>query len=158
MIQDAARQLTTLLRQELALCQELKPLLEQEYEILCQPQIGPLNRITEEKQRLVSHMQTQGRQRDLVLKQLGLPLANPGMEAFLARHRDEQLAATWQQLQEAAAGLRQQNEVNGGIVALGARHARQALDLLKGQEPSSGTYGRRGEVSNHPGSRNLTKA
>ncbi len=71
---------------------------------------------------------------------------------------DHELVGIWAEVERLARTLKQKNAINGGIRTLGQRHARQALDLLKGKEPSAGTYGRRGEVQSQPPAQRLTKA
>jgi flagellar biosynthesis/type III secretory pathway chaperone len=57
-----------------------------------------------------------------------------------------------------AGECRRLNDINGGMVAAGLRHAQLALALLRGQDPLAGVYARSGAAAASTDSRPLAKA
>lgn len=55
-------------------------------------------------------------------------------------------------LRELAIACRKQNEINGGMVAIGLQHTQRLLSLLRGQSPEEDLYTRSGQTSMAPGS------
>ncbi len=79
----------------------------------------------------------------------------PGIEAIVpekraATARLESLThetANPLRLQELAIACRRQNEINGGMVAVGLQHTQRLLSLLRGQTPAEGLYTRHGQAA-----------
>ncbi len=74
------------------------------------------------------------------------------VRAWLARQPDGQLLlARWEALRARLTDLRRRNQSNGLLLELGRRAARQALAILRGEEPVPATYGREPGAGKVPG-------
>lgn len=152
---EQQQQLSSTLSAEYACAQSLLDLLQKEHRILKSTDADALNSISREKQQLVIRMHRHGKEREQLVSRL-----QPGGNTNdLLRHRPEsELTRLWKQLGEIAAKLQQQNEINGGMVALNQRHARQALDILCGRSGNREIYGSRGEYRQMESGKPLAKA
>ena len=140
------------LQRELATGQELLKVVKQEQESLIEGDPEQIEAASNRKRQQVLELQQQVSERDRFLKQLALPTGRRGTSILVQQLAPESLAQKyWGELQQLAARLQKQNEINGGIMALGQRHVRQALELLTGQTGASLTYGPEG---NHRPGRN----
>lgn len=138
--------LAGLLTAELQCANALEAVLKREHDILLSSVPEEITRISAEKQLLMRQLQQQLVQRDQFLLQFSLPPGNPGTDKLLKDQPAESRAAMlWKALRELAVALRDQNEINGGIVSLGQRHTKQALQILSGRKNDNDyTYGPEG--------------
>lgn len=138
--------LAGLLTAELQCAKALEAVLKREHDILLSSVPEEITSISSEKQLLMKQLQQQLVQRDRFLLQFSLPPGNPGTDLLLKDQPAETRAATlWKALRELAVALRDQNEINGGIVSLGQRHTKQALQILSGRKSNNDhTYGPEG--------------
>jgi flagellar biosynthesis/type III secretory pathway chaperone len=113
-------------------------------------------------QQKLEHMQLMEQnigQRNLFLQRLGLSADEQGIEeAVTAAGQNNQLTTNWKNLKETAKELQKQNEINGGIIAIGQRRVKQALDILSGKENLTGTYSQQGETEYSKSNNLHTKA
>ena len=113
-------------------------------------------------QQKLEHMQLMEQnigQRNLFLQRLGLSADEQGIEeAVTAAGQNNQLNTNWNSLKETAKELQKQNEINGGIIAIGQRRVKQALDILSGKENLTGTYSQQGETEYSKSNNLHTKA
>ena len=134
--------LTPLLDQELAAVTELERLLQREYGVLQTRDPAALEQVVSAKQACVEHL------RQLIAHRLDFLLAHgidpnaQGLAAHLQTlpnpERDE-AERIWSALEQMAAQVRAQNEVNGAVIAasrnrvdrtLAILHSRDSLDFL----------------------------
>lgn len=106
-----------------------------------------IEKSTAEKQALIEQLESHTAAHDRFLATLDLAPGRLGTEQYLqtlpaqaAEH------ATWAHLQSLIRECQDQNEINGGIVLLGRRHAAQALEILTGNQERGPVYGRCGEA------------
>src|SRR3569832_2931445 len=96
-----------------------------------------------------------------LLAQAGLALDDAGMAAYLRRcDRDGRLRLDqrWRQIKALLGRCREQNLLNGRIVAVNQRQTQRALAILRGGGPTpEDCYGPRGETINALASRALGK-
>lgn len=147
------------LQQELETGRELLQIIEQEHEFLIQGDPEEIEAVSNKKRQQVQELQRQVAQRDQFLAQHALPAGKEGTESLLQNIPSHCPASKyWRELQAVAAMLQKRNEITGGILALGQRHIRQALEILTGQMGASLTYGPEG--AHRPGcnSQSLVKA
>ena len=142
---ETQQALSRLLSDELQSARELQRTLDQEFDALSQGEADRITEITAQKQlqtlRLGQHLQA----RDRFLAEHKLPAGQQGTDAIVKRLPADAAAANlWQELQSVGRRLRERNEVNGGIIAHGQRHVRQALAILSGQSGTGDTYGPEG--------------
>ena len=147
---------TTHLTAEIGCARELLQTLQQEYRALTRGDIDGIESASRSKQEQMQRLQQQMQHRDHLLRQQGLPPGPAGMEQWLERLDDADATTLWHELQQLAERLQEQNEINGGLVALSQRQVRQALELLGGRSGGSDTYGPAG--GHHPGHRSQTLA
>lgn len=153
------QQLASLLSAEIACAQDLLQILEQEYQALTQAQTDQIESISAAKQQQMQQLQQRLLERDRFLLRLSLAPGKRGMDLYLKQtppqHHSQSL---WEELQALARRLREQNEINGGIVSLGQRYVQQALNLLTGRSSSGDTYGPAGGHRSAHQAQTLAKA
>ena len=121
-------------------------LLESEHKVLTAGDPEPIKSASQQK---LEHMRLMERNiidRNLFLQKLGLTTDEQGIEKAVSAAHDSQLNTNWNELKEAAKQLQKQNDVNGGIISIGQRRVKQALDILSGKENLTGTYSQQGET------------
>lgn len=142
-------EITRLLSREIDCARILLQTLERENQALTRGEVEEIEAVSALKQQQMQQLQQLLLMRDRFLEHHDLTPGKPGTEQLLERFgQPDNARALWQDLQELAARLREQNEINGGIVALGHQHVRQALDLLTGRCSGNDTYGPAG--NRHP--------
>ena len=147
------------LQEELKTGRELLQVIEQEHEFLIQGDPEEIEAASNQKRQRVQQLQRQVSERDQFLAQHSFPAGKEGMESLLQQTPPDSPARRyWQELQLLATMLQKQNEINGGILALGQRHIRQALEILTGQMGASLTYGPEGNHRPGCNSQSLVKA
>lgn len=152
---EQQQQLSRTLSAEYACAQSLLELLQKEQRILKTEDAEALNSISKDKQQLVIRMHRHSREREQMVNRL----QPDGNTNDLLKNRPEhELKQLWKQLGEIAIELQQQNEINGGMVALNQRHTRQALDILCGRSGDREIYGARGEYRQMESGKPLAKA
>ena len=113
-------------------------------------------------QQKLEHMQLMEQnigQRNRFLQELQLSADEQGIEdAVTAAGQNSQLNTNWNKLKQIAKELQKQNEINGGIIAMGQRRVKQALDILSGKENLTGTYSQQGETEYSKSNNLHTKA
>lgn len=137
--------LEKLLREELAGIEALQQLLQQEYDALRARDITALERLAGEKQASADHLRSLDSARAAYLLEQGFATDRSDLQACLdaAPTREERailhkLAA---ELERAAEQARNQNEINGAVIAAGRGHVEQALAIISGREPLEFLYG-----------------
>lgn len=136
--------LAELLRDEIEATTRLLGLLLREYGALKGGRIEELNEVAEAKQDCLETLQGLARQRGGHLRERGFGADPAGMQACLqghARWEREQLKEIWTELLSVAAQARQQNDINGAIIAASRGHTERALSILRGRDAQSCVYG-----------------
>ncbi|MES9964960.1 MAG: flagellar protein FlgN [Candidatus Sedimenticola sp. 20ELBAFRAG] len=143
---DQQQPLANLLSAELATANQLKSLLEQEYETLRSGNPDQIMAVAQEKESVLQRMRQHDRDRQRFIGRISIATGKESVSAVLESLPEGSPAQKlWHELQEVASALHQQNTINGGMVALGQRHTRQALDILSGKKHDGDTYGPGGE-------------
>lgn len=153
---EQKQQLLRLLSAEYACASSLLELLQKEHQILKSGDPDTLTSISREKQQGVIQMHRHAQQRERLARQL--QTGNAGIGELIKADPESEAAGLWQQLGEIGIQLQQQNEINGGMVALNQRHTRQALEILCGRSSSREIYGSRGEYRQMESGKPLAKA
>lgn len=138
--------LSSLIAKELEMAGDMLALLESEHKVLTAGDPEPIKSASQQK---LEHMRLMERNiidRNLFLQKLGLTTDEQGIEKAVSAAHDSQLNTNWNELKEAAKQLQKQNDVNGGIISIGQRRVKQALDILSGKENLTGTYSQQGET------------
>jgi flagella synthesis protein FlgN len=137
---------------------EFVALLQREQELLKNGDTETLLPLIETKTRLANGLTALSQARENHLARLGLAGGRVGMDAWLARHGDDRLKATWQDLLQLAGEARSLNELNGKLIGLHMRHNHQAFTALMGATDRAMTYGPDGQQQTGLGGRILGKA
>lgn len=153
---DQLQQLSRLLSAEYAAARSLLEILQKEHQVLKSSDADALMAISEEKQQGVIQMHQCARQREQLVNRL--PEGNSGITRLFGTEPGSEAARLWRQLGEIGSKLQQQNQINGGIVALSQRHTRQALDILSGRSGNREIYSSRGEYRQMESGKPLAKA
>ncbi len=139
--------LSTLIEEELELARSMYVLLEDEYEALTDGNPEAITAISKKKLEQLRMMEQHLQQVNFFLLELGLTADTQGAEQAIARTGpDNKLQTKWDELRSMEIKLQRQNEINGGIITIGQRRVKQALDILSGKEGLTGTYGQDGET------------
>lgn len=136
--------LETLLREELAAVEALHDLLRQEHDALRARDAPTLERLAGEKQACADGLRGLETRRLNLLRERGLPTEPPGWTTALAAAAPAErasLAELMTALEHAAAQARDQNDLNGAIIAASRNHIEQALTILSGRDPLDCLYG-----------------
>ena len=137
--------LSHLLSTELESARVLLRTLEQEFAALSRGDAESIAEATAEKQRQTLRMGQHLQMRDRFLSDNACSGGQQGTDALIAQLPvDAGAAILWRDLQQVALQLRDKNEINGGIIAHGQRHLRQAVAILSGQSVNGDTYGPQG--------------
>ncbi len=139
--------LSSLIEEELELASSMHVLLEREYEALTDGNPEEITTISKKKLDRLQGMEQHLQQVNHFLLGLGLTADTRGAEQAIARTGpDMQIQAKWDALRSMEIKLQRQNEINGGIITIGQRRVKQALDILSGKENLTGTYSQEGET------------
>ncbi len=139
--------LSSLLDRELEMARSMHDLLEREYEALTDGDPELITAISKKKLAQLRQMEQHLAKVNLHLLDLGLTADTRGAEQAIARTGpNTQIQSKWDQLRSMEIKLQRQNETNGGIITIGQRRVKQALDILSGKESLTGTYSQEGEA------------
>jgi flagella synthesis protein FlgN len=148
-----------LIQTELVLATNLQEILQREFDILSGDSPTKIEAISREKLKQMQQLTQQLTKRDQLLTTLRLPPGKEGTDILIRQlPQGHELFNYWERLQELSSELQQQNTINGGIVAVGQRRAKQALDILRGKHNIPETYGPEGESRTDATPSSLAKA
>jgi len=143
---------------ELSCADEMRLILTQEHEALLNKEPEQIQLITDSKDAIKNRMQKNLLQRDRFLKTLSLPIGNKGTQALVDYFSGSDAEKNWNEFTKLATALKEQNEINGGIVNLSLRHNRAALNIFTGQSTETYTYGPGGQSRKGTFHQTLAKA
>lgn len=139
--------LSSLIVSELEMAKTMLGLLKSEHAVLVAGDPEAIKSASNQKLEHMRLMEQNINSRSRFLQQLGLSSDEQGIEdAVAAIEQDNKLHSNWNELKATAKQLQKQNEINGGIIAIGQRRVKQALDILSGKESLTGTYSQQGET------------
>lgn len=136
--------LEKLLREELAAIEELRQWLQQEYDALRTRDAAALERIAGEKQISADRLRDLDAARTTYLREQGFTADRQGLQTCLkaAPTREQRgiLHKLASEFERAIEQARDQNEVNGAIIAASRSHVEQALAIISGRDPLEFLY------------------
>ncbi len=139
--------LSSLIATELEMAKTMLKLLEDEHAVLTEGNPDLIQSASQQKLEHMRLMEQNISSRNQFLLRLGLTADEHGIEEVIATMgRNNKLDSSWSELKATAEKLQKQNEINGGIIAIGQRQVKQALDILSGKENLTGTYSQQGEA------------
>lgn len=140
--------LSGIIEQELAAAESMHKLLGLEYEALTDGDPDQIKSISAEKIQQMRLMEQLLAKRNGFLLELGLAPDISAIEtAISGMESNSELRAQWEKFRSVTIKLQKQNDINGGIISIGQRRVKQALDILSGKENLSGTYSQEGETT-----------
>ncbi|MCW8890268.1 MAG: flagellar protein FlgN [Sedimenticola sp.] len=152
-------QLEHLLQAEQICADALLEIVARENSALRANDVEQIQAISNEKKSGMRQMWDCMQQRDKWLSQQNLATGSAGTINLIKQNPSIRSAKLWERLSQTAIKLHEQNEINGGIVALSQRHNKQALDILCGRTSNVGsTYGSKGEQYKAHSGHSLAKA
>lgn len=137
------KQLGDLLQQEVDATTALLASLRQEHAALTTHDAAAIEQIAADKQRLVSTLERLSGQHAQILRNSGHPSSQAGLERYIIEqdpHGIHGLDALWQALKTVSTESRRQNQINGGIIALGRISIQRTLAILRGQSSEQQNY------------------
>lgn len=154
--------LEKLLREELAGIEALRQLLQQEYDALRTRDVAALERLAGEKQASADHLRSLDSARITYLRDQGFTADRQGLQACVnaAPTREERaiLQKLLAEFEHAAEQARDQNEVNGAVIAASRGHVEQMLTMISGRDSLEFLYGHDSRKVYNSGSQPIAKA
>lgn len=135
--------------------------LDEEHVALAGNSVPAIEAASAAKQACLLDLEQDIERQTSLLARTGHASTDEGMTTYL-RHHDQdgrlRLETRWGQIKELLQRCREQNSINGRIVAINQRHAQRALTILRGGGPApEDCYGPRGQTNPVPASRSLGK-
>jgi len=151
---------SAMLTQDQSDIEQLQQLLDSEREALAQRDHAALPELIERKSRCLSALGEHALQRQNWLRAAGLSCDHQGWLNWLEHSRETRAQRDdWEALAEAFRQCREQNEINGKIIARAQHTLGRLLDVMRGQqEGAPELYNAKGRAGNAGGSGTLIKA
>lgn len=142
-----------LLAAEIGAVQRFITLLKAEQEILRGNQLDALEKLMQEKGKLVEELGRIGEARQRWFAAAGIAENRENIEKWLQAQGNPRLSQAWQALQQLAREAKSLNELNGQCIALLSHNNRKLLETLRAPRAGVGVYGPDGQTSLGPASR-----
>jgi len=138
--------LLAILKDDLSNTKSLLDTIRQEKDILITGKPTDIQVISEKKQVLATQFSETAQQRNEILSAGGFPQTLDGLETFIQQTSDNEkqaLQQVWLELKEYLYQCRQENLINGGIIAGGAHTVQHLLNIISGRDNNNNqaTYG-----------------
>jgi len=151
--------LRDMLAQDSNAIQQLKALLIKERELLEQRELEGMQEIVSQKDRLLGNLSYTAKQREQLLRSVGLTTDLAGWKAFLERDAlTLNLIPAWQTLTDEFTECQAANEVNGKMINRSKQTLSHLLNLIRGQVASPSLYTQKGATTNHSSTHTVAKA
>ena len=151
--------LRDMLAQDSSAIQQLKALLTQERELLEQRQLEGMQEIVSQKDHLLGNLSFTARQREQLLRSVGLATDLAGWKTFLERDAlTLSLIPAWQTLTTEFAECQTANEINGKMINRSKQTLSHLLNLIRGQVAAPSLYTQKGSTTNHSSTHTVAKA
>ena len=137
--------LASLLAEEVRTVEEFVAVLKQEEVALVTADLEPLLILAGRKGEFTAKLNALVERREAILKSGGLPPGREGMSRIAATDKSGQSGKLWTQLLSLATQARDQNEINGKLIALHFQHNQRALNTLMEAAGIAMTYGADGQ-------------
>lgn len=146
--------LAALIDAEKSVVDQFVVLLEREQTALQNGVTEPLPEIADAKAPLTLRLNELAIKRNQALAMAGLPPDRAGIEIWLKRYPQADVADAWQRLHATIAAARELNELNGKLIAMRLQYTSQALNALTVAQRHNGMlYGPDGQASPFAGRR-----
>ena len=126
--------------------QQFAELLKLEQTSLSSGNTDELPAFAEQKVKLAVHLNTLSAQRNAALATQGLDADRAGVEAWCAKHPNEnEVVAAWSRILLVAGEARELNRLNGELIQIRMQYNARALEALQGGKNSLALYGPDGQ-------------
>ncbi|MBL8478246.1 MAG: flagellar protein FlgN [Sterolibacteriaceae bacterium] len=142
--------IANLLDQTIGALKEFLAAVADERHCLVKGDTSQLLAIAEKKSALATRLSDLDTRRDAALGAAGLGIGRAGVEAWIAARPVGMRPAahkSWQIYMDLATEARDENELNGKLIAAHLQQNQQALEALLGSSAAGGTYGADGQRS-----------
>ena len=155
-----ALDLQNLLKAEHTAMKKLQHILNQETNLLTSGnELEELGQVTNEKDRLVEELKLLASQREQLFHTSDPSAADTDFESFLnTMPESATLLPLWHQLLSLTASCQELNQMNGAIIKGSEQQLRQAIGLLRNEQPVSANYTETGDTAAMQQSRFLGQA
>lgn len=139
--------LRDILRQEVDAATALLKILGEEYAALTRRDADNMEAVVAAKKEHIATLEHLSKRQVMTLQGAGYALDSDGLQCYVEHHdRDgrHQLRALLDRVKHLLMQCKEQNELNGRLVALGRQHTQHALALLRGEEPAAACYAPKG--------------
>ncbi|MCU0936332.1 MAG: flagellar protein FlgN [Gammaproteobacteria bacterium] len=150
--------LADLIEAERARAERMLEVLGLEREALARRDFPAIEQAAAEKERLIAALESLAERQTAALRSAGVTVTGGRLGEALERAGLPDLVPLWDDLQDLLGQCRQQNLVNGGVIEMSRRFAREVLATLRGTAPGSDLYGRCGERRHTDGGEPLATA
>ncbi|MDJ0808065.1 MAG: flagellar protein FlgN [Gammaproteobacteria bacterium] len=136
-----------ILQAEIEQVQGLLALLEEEYQLLQNTSLEPLEAITQQKQLQIEKLEASVNQQNVFLQQQELSTDRKGIEALIQQSpADSPIRRQWKEFEQLLETSRKQNEINGSMLTQSRHQVTHTLNLLRGTTQAQKIYGPTGEA------------
>lgn len=149
--------LRELIKVDLVQASELLKTLQLEREALKEREFDQVVSIVERKAQLLDQLDKNSQERQSLLKQAGFNGDELQIKGVIEQLNDKNLQQDWNELLEVVKQCKQENAVNGKMVARGRQTLGNLLNLLRGQVNAPQLYDDKGATTNNKGSNNFIK-
>jgi flagella synthesis protein FlgN len=151
--------LRDMLAQDSNAIKQLKDLLLKERELLEQRQVTGMQEIVSQKDFLLGNLSFTAKQREQLLRSVGLTTDLAGWKAFLERDAlTLSLIPEWQALIDVFAECQASNEINGKMINRSKQTLSHLLNLIRGQVAAPSLYTQKGATTNYSSTHTVAKA
>lgn len=150
--------LAELLGAERARAERMLEVLGLEREALARRDFPAIEQAAAEKERLIAALESLAERHTALLRSGGVTVSGGKLGEALERSGMPDLIPPWDEFQDLLRRCRQQNLVNGGVIEMSRRFAREVLATLRATGPSADLYGRCGERRHTDGGEPLATA
>ncbi len=146
----ASAEISQIISQELICLEKVIELIEQENSAIKASKSTELHEILVQKQPYLSQLQQLDQQRSHILTCHGLTPSPESFKMLMEEINDEQLSATWEQVQAQIRQCKSSNEVNGRLIHMRKNTNESILKILLGnRHASTQTYSSSGATGSY---------
>lgn len=146
-----------LVKTDLVLSTELMERLKQEREVLQERKFDAMMPLVESKEKTLKQLDKNTQQRQQLLLQAGITVNDSQWNQFIESINDSELKESWSELLTVLSECRQENSVNGKMIARGQQTMGRLLNILRGQVGIPELYDQSGSTTNDKNSRTCVK-
>lgn len=157
-LEEFKDQLANTLKRDLEDLSNLQELLSAEKHHLIAREHQAIDQITQQKDALIKQIESRAKAKAKMLASSGLGIKPGEVTQSLAQLNSPALSELWQQSVDKLKHCKEQNEVNGRIIAMSLSRTNKLMSIIRGQSSVPALYGQQGKTHAVSGSHVLGKA